>query len=167
MTLLGRSEQPGELFGYGPIDLETARKLAAGAPSFLRILTDPITGRRLTVGRDRYKVPADIRAAVILDDETCRFPGCTRSAARSDLDHTIDWAKGGETSLANLTALCRRHHTLKHQTEWNVTPGKGRVLHWTSPSGAHHTTEPAHHDPTPKAAAPPTPHEPPPHDPPF
>jgi hypothetical protein len=150
LTLLGHSDEPGELHGYGPIDLETARELAAGAPSFLRILTDPITGQRLSVGRDRYKVPADIRAAVILDDVTCRFPGCTRNADRCDLDHVLDWAKGGESSLANLAALCRRHHTLKHNTDWTVTAAPNRALHWISPSGARHTTEPPPHGPTPK-----------------
>jgi hypothetical protein len=142
MTLLGHSDEPGELLGYGPIDLETARRLAAAAPTLTRILTDPITGQRLSVGRDHYKVPADLRAAVILDDETCRFPGCRRRADRCDLDHTTDWAHGGETSLDNLAALCRRHHTLKHQTEWKVSAGDGRALHWTSPSGAQHTTRP-------------------------
>ncbi|NQX35535.1 HNH endonuclease signature motif containing protein [Herbiconiux sp. VKM Ac-2851] len=153
LTLLGHSDQPAELHGYGPIDLETARTLTAGAPSLLRILTDPVTGQRLSVGRDRYKVPADLRAAIILDDETCRFPGCTRNADRCDLDHVLDWAKGGESSLANLAALCRRHHTLKHHTDWTVTAAPGRALHWTSPSGARHTTEPPDRAPTPRVAA--------------
>jgi len=145
MTLLGHSAEPGELTGYGPIDPETARRLAAGATSFIRILTDPITRERLSVGRERYAVPADLRAAVILDDETCRFPGCARRANRCDLDHTLDWATGGETSLANLTALCRRHHTLKHRGGWRVGPGEGRALRWTSPAGAVHTTRPPDH----------------------
>ncbi|TAJ49463.1 MAG: HNH endonuclease [Herbiconiux sp.] len=151
MTLLGQSDEPAELQGHGPIDLETARRLAAGAPSFIRILTDPITGERLSVGRDRYKVPADLRTVVILDDETCRFPGCRRRADRCDLDHTQDWAKGGETSLANLAALCRRHHTLKHQGGWRVRSGESRALHWTSPAGALHTTRPTGHAPTRRA----------------
>ncbi len=142
MTLLGRSDEAAELRGYGPIDNATARRLTAEAPSLLRILTDPITGQRLSVGRDRYKIPADLRAAVVLDDEICRFPGCTRPADRCDLDHTVDWARGGETSLSNLAALCRRHHTVKHQTDWQVRPGPGRALRWTSPSGAEHATRP-------------------------
>ena len=145
MTLLGHADDPAELRGYGPIDLETARRLAAGAPSLLRILTDPVTEERLSVGRERYKVPTDLRTAVVLDDETCRFPGCVRPADRCDLDHTRDWAKGGETGLTNLAALCRRHHTLKHQEGWRVAPGRGRALHWTSPSGAVHTTRPPDH----------------------
>ncbi|MGD8194924.1 DUF222 domain-containing protein [Herbiconiux sp. P18] len=148
MTLLGHDVEAGVLAGYGPIDTDTARRLVAGAPSVLRILTDPATGTRFTVGRERYKVPADLRTAVIMDDQTCRFPGCTRDAARCDLDHTTDWAHGGHTSLDNLAALCRRHHTLKHQTDWQVTGGEGRALHWTSPSGARHTTTPPEHPPT-------------------
>ncbi|MBF4574302.1 DUF222 domain-containing protein [Herbiconiux sp. VKM Ac-1786] len=157
LTLLGRSMRAGELQGYGPIPVEAARRLAAGAPSFLRILTDPITGQRLSVGRDRYKVPADLRAAVVLDDETCRFPGCVRRADRCDLDHTTDWARGGETGLDNLAALCRRHHTLKHQTGWQVEAGEGRALHWRSPSGARHTTRPPERGGPPPPAQPPSP----------
>ncbi|MBF4572915.1 DUF222 domain-containing protein [Herbiconiux sp. VKM Ac-1786] len=153
LTLLGRSAEPAELHGYGPIDLDTARELTAAAPSLLRILIDPITSQRLSVGRDRYKVPADLRAAVILDDETCRFPGCTRNADRCDLDHVLDWAKGGDSSLANLAALCRRHHTLKHQTDWTVTAAPNRALHWTSPSGARHITDPPPHGPAPSPPA--------------
>jgi hypothetical protein len=157
LTLLGHSTEPAQLQGYGPIDLDTTRRLTAAASSLQRILTDPITGQRLTVGRERYKVPADLRAAVILDDETCRFPGCTRRSDRCDLDHTTDWAHGGHTSLDNLTALCRRHHTLKHQTDWQVESGPGRTLHWTSPSGARHTTHPPENTspPSPKPAPPP------------
>jgi len=33
MTLLGLTEEPGELSGYGPIDPDTARRLAAGRPA--------------------------------------------------------------------------------------------------------------------------------------
>ncbi|MCS5735146.1 HNH endonuclease [Herbiconiux sp. CPCC 203386] len=147
LTLLGHSDEPAELIGYGPIDVDTARRLTATAPSVTRLLTDLVTGARLTVGRNRYTVPADLRAAVQLDDETCRFPGCVRRADRCDLDHTIDWANNGHTSLDNLAALCRCHHTVKHHTDWTVTQGPNRTLHWTSPSGARHTTTPAKHSP--------------------
>ncbi|MDE1363579.1 DUF222 domain-containing protein, partial [Bacillus paralicheniformis] len=80
LTLLGKSEDPGELEGYGPIDADTARRIAARAPSFTRILTHPETGAVLSVGRDRYTVPKDLRTWLRLRDETCRFPGCNRNA---------------------------------------------------------------------------------------
>ena len=118
LTLLGLSDSPGELEGYGPIDAETARILAGHAPSFRRILTHPESGAVLSVGRDSYVVPADLKAAVRLRDETCRFPGCSRRARRCDIDHVTDWALGGPTDQNNLMLVCRRHHRLKHLSRW-------------------------------------------------
>jgi len=123
MTLLGLSDEPGDLAGHGPIDAHTARRLAAQAPSFLRILTHPETGAVLSVGRDRYAVPADLRSWLRLRDETCRFPGCSRRAQRCDIDHVKDWAHGGTTGHDNLIHLCRKHHRLKHTTGWTVSTG--------------------------------------------
>ena len=89
LTLLGRSEEPGVLEGYGPVDARTARRLAADAPSFTRILTHPESGAVLSVGRTSYRPPADLRRALALRDRTCRFPGCTRSASDRDVDHGV------------------------------------------------------------------------------
>ncbi|MFN4001456.1 DUF222 domain-containing protein [Microcella sp.] len=133
---------PAELEGYGPIDDETARELAAGAPSFTRLLRHPESGAVLSVGRDRYSVPADLATALRIRDRTCRFPGCGRSAARSDLDHTVDWRFGGTTSIDNLAHLCPAHHQLKHRSEWQVSQHGGGVLRWRSPSGLTYVTLP-------------------------
>lgn len=130
------------LEGYGPIDDEAAARLAARAPSFRRILTHPHTGAVLSVGRGSYTVPADLAAALRVRDETCRFPGCLRSAAHAEIDHTRDWAHGGETDVGNLAHLCVSHHQLKHRTAWTVDQVGGGTLRWTSPLGRHHETEP-------------------------
>ena len=90
MTLLGASEEPGVLDGYGPIDPETARDLAARAPSFIRLLTHPETGVVLSMGKKRYKVPKDLRLWLQKRDQECRSPWCDRSAFRTDIDHTRD-----------------------------------------------------------------------------
>lgn len=137
----GVASEPATLDGYGPIDDETARTLAAAAPSFTRLLTHPESGAVLSVGRDSYTVPADLKRWVRLRDGTCRFPGCSQPAARCDLDHTVDWAHGGGTAYNNLAHLCRGHHTLKHNTEWTVT-NDGATLAWTSPGGRTYVTEP-------------------------
>ena len=144
LTATGKSDQPGELEGYGPIDAETARRVAGTASGFLRILTDPETGVALSVGRTRYEVPAALRRYLQLRDGTCRFVGCNRQAKYSDLDHTVAWEDGGETSAANLAHLCRAHHRLKHATEWTVEQplGGGGTLDWRSPSGCRYSTEP-------------------------
>ena len=143
LSLLGRSDEPAELEGFGPIDVETARELCALAPSFIRVLTHPETGAVLSVGRERYRPPADLKAALAVRDETCRFPGCRRRAMRCDLDHAVAWEHGGSTDIDNLEHLCRKHHRLKHEVGWDVGHEGGGVLSWTSPSGLRYRTEPA------------------------
>ncbi|WP_286307871.1 HNH endonuclease signature motif containing protein [Agromyces mangrovi Wang et al. 2018] len=137
MTLLGATDEPGELHGVGPIDADTARELAGRAPSFIRILTHPETGARLSIGRDRYAVPSDLRAALVTRDETCRFPGCGRAAEQCEVDHVTDWAHGGRTDATNLAMVCPKHHHLKHETGWSSAPGPDPgTIEWRSPPGA-------------------------------
>ena len=143
LTLLGRSDEPGTLEGYGPIDPGTARRLAADAPSVTRILTHPETGAMLSVGRASYRVPADLRRHLLHRDETCRFPGCTRAASASDVDHGVEWRHGGRTDADNLAHLCRHHHRLRHTSTWQVEHRPAGVLRWTSPTGRRHVTHPA------------------------
>ena len=104
LSLLGQSDEPAELEGFGPIDLDTARMLAAHAPSFTRVLTHPETGAVLSVGRHRYRIPDDLKRAVRLRDRTCRFPGCRRRARTCDIDHSRAWAHGGTSDACNLVS---------------------------------------------------------------
>ena len=143
LTLLDRGDEPAVLDGYGPIDLETASLLVSNAPSFMRLLTHPETGAVLSVGRDRYQIPADLRRWLQIRDGTCRFPGCGRAARRCDVDHTDEWQHGGDTAHDNLAHLCRKHHRLKSLTEWKVEQIGSGALRWTSPLGRVYLTEPA------------------------
>jgi len=68
LTLMGQSEEPGTLEGVGPIDTETARRIAGTATSFTRVLVHPETGAVLSVGRTKYKVPKDLRRWLQLRD---------------------------------------------------------------------------------------------------
>jgi hypothetical protein len=123
-TLLGRSDEPAILEGYGPIDLETATELAAGASSWIRVLTHPETGVIMSVGHTRYRVPAAMRLWLRIRDLICRFPGCNRKAKYCDLDHIIEWQYGGHTStdnLHNLCELCRYRHN-RHYAEVRIMP---------------------------------------------
>lgn len=133
LTLAGVGSQPALLAGYGPIDADTARRLAANAPGWDRVMTDPYTGAVL--GVDRYRKNKDLERYLRARDERCRCPGCIRLARGSDVDHTVDAARGGPTEHTNLAHLCRRHHTLKHETAWRVRQLPGGILEWTGPSG--------------------------------
>ncbi|MBF4512385.1 HNH endonuclease [Plantibacter sp. VKM Ac-2885] len=116
------------------------------APSFTRILVQPETGAVLSVGRNQYRIPADLQRAVRLRDGTCRAPGCGRRARACDLDHSVAWEDGGATDGGNLACLCRHHHRMKHLPGWNLDHGPGGVLEWTTPDGKPYRTEP---DPAP------------------
>jgi hypothetical protein len=142
LTLLGVEELPGTLEGNGPIDADTARRLAAHAPSFQRILTHPISGTVLDIDRTSYRVPADLKRWTEIRDERCTFAGCGRAARNCDLDHTTAWEHDGPTKASNLAHLCRHHHRLKHESNWNVHRDPDGSTTWTSPTGATHTTHP-------------------------
>ena len=140
LSLLGHSGEPALLEGVGPIDMDTARRLCATAPSITRLLTEPVTGAVLQMDARQYRPSAALRRWLAIQQVTCDFPGCGRRAAHCDLDHTHAWADGGQTAAGNLTHRCRKHHTMKHQTKWRVErpPGAKRAV-WTSPTG--HTRE--------------------------
>ena len=133
-TLLGLSENPGQLAGYGPIPASVARALASDG-KWKRFITDPQTGALLDYGRETYQPPQALIDFLIARDRTCRFPGCRRSAALSDLDHAQSWEEGGTTSLDNLGALCRRHHQLKTHGGWGIESRADGSCTWTSPLG--------------------------------
>ncbi|MHA7276641.1 HNH endonuclease signature motif containing protein, partial [Arthrobacter sp. Hz1] len=158
-TLMG-GDAPGELEGYGPIDPDTARKLAGHAPSFTRILTHPFTGARLGADATTYRVPKDLQDAVRVRDGTCRHPGCNRLAVFCELDHTIPWSRGGTTSYSNLAALCKRHHMFKTEGFWHYTQPEPGTIIAISPAGETYTTKP-NPPPTPPPP-PPRPETPPP-----
>jgi hypothetical protein len=143
LSLLGHFDEPALLEGVGPIDLDTARRLAATAPSLTRLLTDPVTGAVLQLDPNQYRLTAALKRWLRVLHATCDFPGCGRRAANCDIDHTTARAAGGRTRADNLAPRCRKHHVMKHETRWRVDtpPGETRPV-WTSPTGHRRATDP-------------------------
>ncbi|PPG29027.1 hypothetical protein C5B97_08275 [Pseudoclavibacter sp. RFBB5] len=141
------SDQPGRapamLDGMTPMPIEDAKRLAATAPAFLRVLTHPITGAVQAV--DSYKPTAAMRAFLQARDIHCRFIGCRQPAVRCELDHTEDYQHGGKTAVWNLSDFCKNHHIVKHHTAWKVRQLDGGVLEWTTPSGRIYISRPEPH----------------------
>ena len=135
-----------ELRGCGPVSVEVVRDLLADptvATSFRRLVTDPLTGHLLDLGRTTYRVPTRLREFLVARDVTCRFPGCRRRADRGQIDHAVAWDDGGTTSLSNLGALCVRHHQLKTFGGWEIIDSQADgSCRWRSPHGREYDVRP-------------------------
>jgi len=159
LSLLGKSDEPAILEGYGPIDIETAKQLAGEAPTWTRLLTDPENGSIIAMSSKKYRPPADLVAAVRMRDGTCRHPGCNRSARDCEIDHSVAWQHGGATTLTNLECVCKKDHRGKHfeliDPNGNVVGTAMRVEHvrdefgnpngvirWITATGHAYLTEP-------------------------
>jgi hypothetical protein len=145
-TLLGTSQAPGDLDGYGPITAAHARQLAHRAGmTWRRLLTDPTSGTILDVGRTRYR-PPDALADLVTARYSgrCTRPGCSHRG--SDLDHALAWNAGGTTTDRNLHPVCRGCHTAKH-AGMTVTLHDDGTVTWTAPHGHSQTTPPTDHRP--------------------
>ena len=143
-TLSGLSELPGEIPGWGPVIADIARQVAmANERGQWRVtVTDPESGQVVWNGTTRRRPSVTERRYVLARQPVCVFPGCRMPARDSDLDHTIDYAKGGRTHPHNLGPLCRHHHSLKHEAGWELEQPTPGTFIWTSPLGHTYHSEP-------------------------
>lgn len=90
-----------------------------------------------------YVATSAMRAAVVGRDGTCRYPGCSKPAATSQLDHVIEYDEGGPTTPANLVALCQHYHNIKTDRRLRpiFEPASGTVV-WLFADGSWSSTEP-------------------------
>lgn len=142
-SLLGATEEPAMLDGYGPIPGSMARDLVAnGADSFYRVLVDPRDGAPLEIGRANYRLTKAMRNWLRMRDGKCPFPGCSNHSLDNEADHILAWHKGGTTGVSNLGQPCPKHHRLRHTSAWKPTPGtKIEPPGWVSPTGRHYKSE--------------------------
>jgi hypothetical protein len=142
-ALMGLTDEPAMLDGYGPVPVSMASRLMAdSSTSFHRVLTDPRDGAPLEIGRTSYRIPVGMRQWLRLRDGKCPFPGCTNQSLDNEADHLLSWADGGTTGITNLGQPCPKHHRLKHTTAWTPTgAGADKPPGWTSPTGRQYSSE--------------------------
>lgn len=162
---LGITDEPAEMAGSttcsGPVPLEIARRLMASAGSFLRVLTDPITGEPLGLHPERYQLRDSDKAVLRALTGGCYFPGCPNPVMDTETDHLKAYGTGGQTIMENLRPACKRHHALRHFKDdkdrqgiyrssqdplrhslrlrgWTPVLELDGTVSWTAPSGAKH-----------------------------
>ncbi|NNG38590.1 DUF222 domain-containing protein [Flexivirga sp. ID2601S] len=115
------------------LDAGAARRAACDADLIPVVLGGP--SQPLDVGRRERLVTKGLRAAVVIRDGGCTFPGCDRPPGFCEVHHVTPWWSGGETSLTNSAMLCCRHHQEVHRrgfmaqvhpdgVTWDLTPGR-------------------------------------------
>ncbi len=124
-----------DLEGHGPIPMALALQLAKDAPSIIPVLTDPFSGAVMDVGRKRYKPTRVLKEFLRARDQHCCYPGCRRTADKSEVDHVEAWETGGHTNRENTELLCKQHQMFKHALGWKVINRPDGTKCWRTPHG--------------------------------
>lgn len=120
-----------DLEGVGPITREVLEQLKCTAT--VRRLVMAGDSVVLDMGRKVRLATAAQTRAIRIRDGACVFAGCGRRPQWCDVHHIDGWAKGGSTDVARMCLLCRRHHTLIHNTSWNIETGPDGMFRTTHP----------------------------------
>lgn len=128
---------------YGTVYPVSATRALAKDCLLRRIVTDPLTGRPLDVGRAERIFPLRSRIALTTTHSTCQWEdGCDRPARWCQIDHHQAWYEGGATDIDNGRPLCRRHNLEKeHRRAAGARerhPTTRRRRHRTRPARAVH-----------------------------
>jgi uncharacterized protein DUF222 len=136
-TLIGLTDNPGLIPGWGPVLADIARQVAldqAANPTWKWSVTDE-HGHLLHHGHTTRRPTATEADFVRARDRTCRAPGCRKPAIRCDHDHRRDHHHGGPSHRGNICTECRHHHRLKHERNFRIhTIGSGGFF-WEAPDG--------------------------------
>jgi hypothetical protein len=110
-----------------PISAKTVERLACDATITRIVLgSDSMV---IDVGRAKRTISGPARKALHVRDGGCTWPGCERPASWTSGHHLVHWVHGGTNEPPNLTLLCRRHHWMVHEGDWQIVRGDdGRML---------------------------------------
>jgi hypothetical protein len=123
---------PHRRIARSDLPIDTVRRLTCDG-SLITIVEDD-DGTPLDAGRKRRTVTTALRRALWSRDRHCTFPGC-HNRCYVDAHHIEHWAKGGETSLKNLTLLCTFHHTLLHEGGFKIRRDQEGTIYFQRPDG--------------------------------
>jgi hypothetical protein len=123
---LAGSEKPAVLDTGELVCAATARRLGCEAgiiPAVLGSRSQP-----LDLGRKTRFHNEPQRVAMTLRDGGCAVLGCDWPPGMCHAHHKTPWSRGGHTSVEDGVLLCPRHHTLAHDTRYQMKTDKhGKV----------------------------------------
>jgi hypothetical protein len=126
--------------GSATQDASAAVPLATRLRTAMALLPPVLGGapsQPLDVGRASRVVTPAQRAALVVRDGGCAFPGCDRPPGWCEAHHLVHWLDGGPTDLPNLALLCRAHHRAVHEGGWRLIRDPDGQLTATPPHRPH------------------------------
>ncbi|MGN6128100.1 MAG: HNH endonuclease, partial [Humibacter sp.] len=122
-----------------PVDPTTAAATLRNAPSFHRVINDPIAPANLSLDRRSYRPSANqrrwLKLRYGLDDAATPF-----LAPDAEIDHITEYQHGGTTNITNLVPLKKRLHRLKSITKIRINPHHNGGMQVKTPTT--HNTDP-------------------------
>ena len=117
-TLLALADSPAEIEGYGPIDAELTRALAADA-EWIRWVTDPVGDYLIDEGTRRFP-GARLARFLRAREGRCKHPSCGVRSRHCDADHLPAYAAAGRTAATTMSPTCPRHNRHREASRWTV-----------------------------------------------
>jgi hypothetical protein len=157
LTLMGTTDEPADLDGYGPIPAAMARKLVAnGANSFYRVLVDPRNGAPLEIGRTSYRLTEAMKRWIRMRDGHCTFPGCTNQSTDNDTttsppgttteqQASATWHNSAPSTTGSSTTAAGGPHPPQKPNHPDGPHPQAGTTRPTSPTHNHHTGHPERH----------------------
>ena len=124
----------GEVEKLGPATIARIKEWVGHS----RVNIRPVLDLARTDAVDEHDPPEWMRELVILRDQHCVFPWCSRDARACDLDHVEPYDEDGppgQTRPENLAPLCRRHHRCKTSGRWRYRRRPDGSYDWIGPHG--------------------------------
>lgn len=93
------------------------------------------TRRPLYLGRSKRIASPDQRIVLHALERGCTRPGCTVPGYLTEVHHTNEWARGGQTDIDELTLACKPDHASVKPGGWTARKRPDGITEWIPPPG--------------------------------
>jgi hypothetical protein len=114
------------------VPVPEAFRMSAGEYRLMNVVIDKTRG--ITAYSNTQRLFTELqRLALAAVDGGCTFPECPMPAPWAEIDHAIDHARGGPTSVDNGVLACRHDNNIRKKQGWRSTRINGRAA-WIPPT---------------------------------
>ncbi len=87
------------------------------------------------MGRKSRLFTGTAREAAMLARAVCTWLSCDTPSHACEIDHALEWGRGGSTNQANAPPLCKPHNLFKQNHQFAITLEPDGQFHIWRPDG--------------------------------